>query len=82
MKIKKCPRCGATLIEETYERKNGSSSSETEILHSSPLEPSGCREGSSNYEGSIDVYSPPNIGYELKVYRCPNPKCGYLSTDC
>ena len=82
MKIKKCPQCGATLIEETYERENWGSSSETETLHPHPPEPSGCRGSSSNYSGSIDVYLPPNIRLETKVYRCPDPKCGYLSTDC
>ena len=82
MKIKKCPRRGAALIEENYERENWGSSSETEHLYPPELLASGCRGGSANYEGSIDVCSPPNVRSKTKVYRCPNPNCGYLSTDC
>ena len=69
-------------MEEIYETENWGPSSETEILHPQSPEPSGCRGGSSNYNGSVDVYSPPNIRSKTRVYRCPNPKCGYLSTDC
>lgn len=75
MKTKKCPRCGAPLIEETYENENRGSS--TSLTH---MQLQGS--ASSYGEGSIDVYLAPNTRFSMTVYRCPNPKCGYLSTDC
>lgn len=74
MKNKKCPRCGGILIEETYEDENRGSSSmkETGVI------PSGC----SNYSGSIDFPLMPGTRSKTTIYRCINPECGYLSTDC
>jgi predicted RNA-binding Zn-ribbon protein involved in translation (DUF1610 family) len=67
MKIKKCPRCGETLIEEVNESNNQGSCSTI---------------GSSISATSIEVYLAPNTRFRITVYRCPNVECGYLSTDC
>jgi hypothetical protein len=67
MKPEKCPLCGSALIEEVYE-----------------AEKEECDSGSLRYEGSIDIFTSGSIDpkSKRKVYRCSNPECGYLSTDC
>lgn len=66
MTTKKCPRCGETLIEEVDESQNEGSFSAV----------------GGSVSGSIDVYLAPGTRFRRIVYRCPNPDCGYLSTDC
>lgn len=67
MKPEKCPYCGSTLIVESHQvQKEGNGS------------------GSMRYDGSIDILTGGSLDVRRMktVYRCPNPKCGYLSTDC
>ena len=67
MKAERCPLCGSDLIEEVQlVRKKNDGS------------------GSLSYEGSIDILDGGSMNVEnvRKVYRCSNPECGYLNTDC
>jgi len=61
--MKTCPRCGAILIEETYENEDLGSSSAKE----SRITLSGCS------GGSVDYYVAPNTRSKTTIYRCPNP---------
>ena len=70
MRTKRCPKCGEILIEETQESDAPSSAARN------------IPAGSSNFCGSIDYYVAPNTKIKTTFYRCPNPECGYLSTDC
>jgi rubrerythrin len=67
MKLEKCPICNSTLVEE---------------IHRVAKEDGGS--GSKTYDGSIDILTGGSLNIKgvRKVYRCPNPECGYLNTDC
>jgi hypothetical protein len=65
-----CPRCGALLTLKTYcsPPNHVTFGKGRTIPSSSAIGP-----------GSIEVYSNTS---PIRIYVCPNKKCGYLSTDC
>jgi len=67
VKPEKCPYCGSPIVEEVHWiTKEGKGS------------------GSISYDGSIDILTGGslNINKVRTVYKCQNPECGYLNTDC
>jgi predicted RNA-binding Zn-ribbon protein involved in translation (DUF1610 family) len=67
LKQEKCPLCGSNLVVEIHQVRKGGDGS-----------------GSMRYDGSIDILTGGslNVTRVKTVYRCPNPECGYLNTDC
>jgi hypothetical protein len=67
MKPEKCPICGSILVEENQQVSKSNDGS-----------------GSIKYDGSIDILTGGSLSPKSvrKVYKCPNPECGYLNTDC
>ena len=73
MILKKCPYCGKFLvveINETQPRSKRTGGSESPNLTDTPI-PINVLEGS---------FIPSSNDTRI-VYKCPDPKCGYLLTD-
>jgi hypothetical protein len=67
MKPEKCPICNSILVEEIQQVSKSNDGS-----------------GSIEHDGSIDILTGGSLDIKRarKVYKCPNPECGYLNTDC